>query len=223
MQITKIEVQKKNKNRVNVYVDNEFYCGLSLETIMKNHLKEGQSVTKEGLDVLIIQTEKESAVMRATNYISKVQKTKKQVEDYLLKKGYDEEATNFAVEKLEEYHFIDDELFAKNYINYKNKSSGSRKIKMELKKKGVEEELIKLSIEDYANDELSIDAVAKKYLKNKTLDLQTKQKAYRHLLSKGYSYDDISSVLNKIFANGEEDDESWNWHYRKQQIKQHIK
>lgn len=210
LQITKIEVQKKNKNRVNVYADGEFYCGLSLETIMKNRLKEGQSITKESLDFLITQTEKESAVARAVNFISKVQKTKKQVKDYLLKKGYDEDTSCYAIEKLEEYHFIDDELFAKNYINYKNKTSGSKKIKMELKNRGVEEELIKASLEDYANDRASIESVANKYLKNKPLDAQTKQKAYRHLLSKGYSYDDISYALNKIFNSLEGDDESWN-------------
>lgn len=209
MQITKIEIQKKNKQRINLYIDNEFYCGLSLETIMKNHLKEGQIVTKEGLDYLITQTERENALSRAVGYISKSQKSKKQVIEYLQKKGYDEETSFYVISKLEEYHFVDDELFAKNYIKYKNKTNGSKKIKMELKQKGVEEDLVNSAIEDYASDRDSIEFVANKYLKNKVKDLKTKQKAYRHLLSRGYGYEDINFVLNKIFTEGETESESW--------------
>lgn len=210
MLITKIEIQKKNKQRVNLYLDNEFYCGLSLETIMKNHLKEGQSLSDDNVSYLINQTEKENALNKAIGYISKSQKTKKQVKDYLIKKGYDEELSFYVLEKLEEYHFVDDEQFAKNYIKYKNKSNGSKKIKMELKQKGVPEELVNITIEDYANDRDGIEQVARKYLKNKELDIKTKQKAYRHLLARGYNYEDITFILNKIFLNSEEDYESWN-------------
>ncbi len=209
MQITKIEIQKKNKQRVNIYLDNEFYCGLSLETIMKNHLKEGQEVTEERIKYLLTQTEKENALSKAVNYISKSQKSKKQVQDYLFKKGYDEETINYALVKLEEYHFVDDELFAKNYIKYKNKSNGSKKIKLELKQKGLEDSLVKNAIEEYANDKNSIEEVAQKYLKNKERDIKTKQKAYRHLLSRGYNYEDINTTLNKLFLESEEDNESW--------------
>ena len=52
MKITKIEIQKKNKNRVNLYLDEEFYCGLSLETIMKNHLKEGFEINENQIEFL---------------------------------------------------------------------------------------------------------------------------------------------------------------------------
>ncbi len=209
LQITKLEIQKKNKQRINLYLDDEFYCGLSLETAMKNHLKEGQTVTEDGIKFLITQTERENALSRAVGYISKSQKTKKQVIDYLQKKGYDEETSIFAISKLEEYHFVDDELFAKNYIKYKNKTNGSKKIKMELKQKGVEDELVNCAIQNYARDRDSIENVALKYLKNKERDLKTKQKAYRHLLSKGYGYEDINYALNKIFMESEEDSESW--------------
>lgn len=210
MQITKLEVQKKNKNRINLYLDGEFYCGLSLETAMKNHLKENQTITEEGIKYLITQTEKENALSRAVGYISKSQKTKKQVLEYLQKKGYDEDTSLYVLSKLEEYHFVDDEIFAKNYIKYKNKTNGSKKIKMELKQKGIDDDLVNSAIENYAHDRDGIEDVAQKYLKNKERDIKTKQKAYRHLLSRGYSYEDITFTLNKIFKNSEDDSESWN-------------
>ncbi len=204
MIITKIEIQKKNKNRVNLYIDGEFYCGLSVETVMKNHLKEGQSVNENSINYLVTQTEKENALAKAANYISKAQKTKKEITKYLIQKGYDDEVIYFVIEKFEEYNYIDDSLYAKNYIKFKNKNNGSRKIEMELKQKGVNEELLKQSLIDFADDRKSVLPVALKYMKNKEKDLKNKQRAYRFLASKGYNFEDIIYALNQIFKDEEE-------------------
>lgn len=199
MKITKIEIQKKNKNRVNLYLDDEFYCGLSLETIMKNHLKEGNEINKTQIEYLKTETEREVALSKAVGYISKCQKAKKEILKYLLTKGFDEIVCQQVIEKLEEYKFVDDEEYAKNYIKFKNKNNGSRKIAMELKQKGVDDEITSQSIEDYSCDRESVLIVATKYLKNKDRDLKTKQKAYRHLASRGYQSEDILFALNKFF------------------------
>ena len=37
--ITDIKEQAKNKKRVSIYLDGEFYCGLDLVTAVKNRLK----------------------------------------------------------------------------------------------------------------------------------------------------------------------------------------
>ena len=205
MKITKIEIQKKNKNRVNLYLDEEFFCGLSLETVLKNHLKEGIEVEEDKIKFLIFETEKEMALSKAVGYISKCQKTKKEVYKYLIQKGYDEEIINYVISKLEEYNFVDDTLYAKNYIKFKNKNSGSRKIEMELKQKGINEEVAKESLEKYSNDREYVLMVATKYMKNKEKDLKNKQKAYRHLASRGFISEDIIFALNQIFGNNEED------------------
>lgn len=203
MKITKIEIQKKNKNRVNLYLDEEFYCGLSLETIMKNHLKEGFEINENQIEFLKTETEKEVALSKAVGYISKCQKTKKEILKYLLTKGFDETICQQVIEKLEEYKFVDDEEYAKNYIKFKNKNNGSRKIAMELKQKGVDDEIASQSLENYSCDRESVLSVATKYLKNKDRDLKTKQKAYRHLASRGYQSEDIIFALNKFFKEEE--------------------
>jgi len=203
LKITKIEIQKKNKNRVNLYLDEEFYCGLSLETIMKNHLKEGFEINENQIEFLKTETEREVALSKAVGYISKCQKTKKEILKYLLTKGFDETICQQVIEKLEEYKFVDDEEYAKNYIKFKNKNNGSRKIAMELKQKGVDDEIASQSLENYSCDRESVLSVATKYLKNKDRDLKTKQKAYRHLASRGYQLEDIIFALNKFFKEEE--------------------
>ena len=74
---------------------------------------------------------------------------------------------------------------------------------MELKQKGVDDEIASQSLENYSCDRASVLSVATKYLKNKDRDLKTKQKAYRHLASRGYQSEDIIFALNKFFKEEE--------------------
>lgn len=194
-----MEAQKRNKNRVNLYLDDEFFCGLSLETVMRNHLKEGQQISEQNIEYLKNETEKQIALEKATGYIAKCQKTKKQINDYLLKKGFEEDIASFVLEKLGEYHFVDDELFAKSYVKTKSKNCGKRKLEYELKQKGIDEQIINDSIENFCEDEKTVGPVLDKYLKNKTLDLKTKQKAYRFLVSHGYSPNVASTAISRKY------------------------
>lgn len=199
MKITKLEVQKKNKNRVNLYLDEEFSCGLSLEAVVKYNLKVGQEIEKQKLEFLQTDSEREIAQNKAISYISKYQKTEKELKDYLIKKGFDEEIVLEVIKKLKEYSFVDDDIYAKNFIKSKSKKSGKRKLSFELKKRGIDENLINENLEEYADDSETILPLCEKYLKNKPRDYKTKQKAYRFLSSRGFVSEDIISALNKYF------------------------
>ncbi len=205
MKITNIEIQKKNKNRVNLYIDGKFECGLSLETIVKNHLKVGQELSARELDYFKNDSEKEVALNKAVGYIAKYQKSEKELKKYLRDKEYDKDVVDYVAEKLKSYGFVDDKVFATNFVKSKTKTQGKRKIAMMLKQKGVDEKIVDDTIEEFACDKEQIVAVAKRYLKNKTLDLKTKQKAYRYLMSRGYNGEDIMPCLNQLM-NGEENE-----------------
>lgn len=199
MKITKLEVQKKNKNRVNLYLDEEFYCGLSLEAVVKYNLKVGQEIEEQKLEFLQTDSEREIAQNKAISYISKYQKTEKELKDYLIKKGFDEEIVLEVIKKLKEYSFVDDDIYAKNFIKSKSKKSGKRKLSFELKKRGIDENLINENIKEYVDDSETILPLCEKYLKNKPRDYKTKQKAYRFLSSRGFVSEDIIRALNKYF------------------------
>ena len=77
--ITQISTQSKNKERCNVFVDEEFAIGVSLETVMKFRLKVGMEITKEKLLEITLDAEKTDAMNKAVGYVSKTLKTKKQV------------------------------------------------------------------------------------------------------------------------------------------------
>ena len=195
--VTALVAQKKNKKRVNLYLDGEYYCALDAFVALSNGLKVGAVVDEAKLSETLKEAEYASALERATGYLSRSMHTKAQMIKYLKDKKYDGKVIARVIDKLLDYGYVDDEAFAKKYVAEKSRSSGARKIAFELKTKGVSEEIID-SVLDIGDYDSACLAVAKKYVKGQPLDQKLKQKAYRYLLSKGFDYDAVKSAIEKI-------------------------
>ena len=126
-------------------------------------------------------------------------RTEKQLWDYLKGKGYAEATCNYCMEKLKEYNYINDAQYVNSFIQVNKSKKGKKLLAYELKQKGIDDKLLDTSFEDYENDLESIKLIALKYLKNKDLTKENFQKAYRHLMSKGFESSEVLKVLNKIF------------------------
>ena len=196
MEITKIEMQKSNDERANLYLDEKFFSGISLELVVKEHLKVGMEIDENKLSELILEDEKGKALSKAVKYIGSNLKTEKQLRDYLKKKEYNSATIDYVMDKLKEYDYLNDENFAKAYILTYSKKYGKLKLKSQLKMKGINEGIINSLLEDVQSD--SIDLVAKKYMKNKELTYENLQKLMRFLYSRGYEFDDINSCVNRL-------------------------
>jgi regulatory protein len=194
--ITDITFQTKNKSRVNLFVDGEFFSGVSLETVMKYRIKKGDEYDAIELKNIIEQNEKSEALNRATNYLSKTLKTKRQVKDYLIKKGYSEDIVWYCIDKLKEYNYIDDLEYSKRYIENTAKNQGKRMLEYKLMMKGVKKQDIESAVNDLEiNSKENAKAVAIKYLKNKEKTKENLAKAFRYILGRGFSYDDANYAL----------------------------
>ena len=58
------------------------------------------------------------ALEKATSYLNRKSHTEKEVKDYLLRKGYEEDESAEAVRRLKEYGFLNDLAYAKLYFEY---------------------------------------------------------------------------------------------------------
>lgn len=204
--ITDIKPQVKNPTRCNIYLDNSFYCGLELETVMRHRLKIGASVSPEDLDEIQAESETMRALDKALNFISRSQKTKKQVEDYLESKGYLKKTIEAVLDKMSAYKFVNDQNYAKDYAKSASKNKGKRLISLELKRKGVSIDDMSEALNDI-DDETETEAatkIAEKYLKNKEKTRENAIKCYKYLLSKGFDYETAKEAADKIIKD--EDD-----------------
>lgn len=194
--ITALEVQKRNKNRVNIYIDGEFYCGLEALSVVKFGLKTGQEVDKDKLQQTVFDSEVAVAFVKATDYLARGLKTVKQMRDYLIRKGYESGVVDKVIEKLEYYRYLDDERYATLYVEQHSKNKGARRLNQELIGKGISRTQAEKHSTDFQQDNGdNIKRLAEKYMRNKENNLATLAKLQRYLLSRGYSYDEVVAVI----------------------------
>ena len=199
-EITAITPQIKDKRRCNIFIDGRFCCGLTLECTIKNRLKVGQTVSEEFLSEIQLESEKNTALDKAMTHVSATQKTEKQVRDFLSGKGYLPAVIDYVIEKMRGYNFLNDGEYAERYVESTAKRKGARLIRMELKGKGVSEDEIDGALREL-NENTQIETakvLLNKYLRNKTMDKETLQKAFRHLLTKGFDYQIAKSALASL-------------------------
>ena len=223
-EITAITPQIKDKRRCNVYVDGRFYCGITLETAVKNRLKAGISIDEKRLDELQSESEKNTALDKALTHISACAKTEKDVRKFLQSKGYLPTVENYVIEKMRSYGFIDDVAYAKTYALSAAKRKGRRLIRYELLGKGIAEADVEAAfseIDEAREEEASAEIsgggygtafdergaaaeIAAKYMRGKEADQKTVAALYRRLISRGFDCETAKEITAK-YRSGEED------------------
>ena len=204
--ITKIEAQKRKEDRVNIYVDEKFFMAIYKELVFTFNLKKGDNIDEEYLKKILKDEMFLKGKNKALNILSKASQSEKKIREKL-NEDFEEDTVDHVIDFLKKYNFINDGELASKIVNTNvnlNKY-GKNKIKQNLYNKGIEKSAI-----DEAISEIDYDAEFENalYLAQKRYDRvknEDPKKAYakiaNHLAYKGFNYDIIKSVLNKIFKN----------------------
>ena len=204
--ITKIEIQKRNKERVNLFLDGEYAFSLSAELVYKEGLKTNENVDGIKLKAL---AEKDTIIRckdSALRIIERSYKTEKEVRDKLKLKGYDENSINQSIKFLKEYNFLNDDNYTKMFIKDKLNTQGINKIKYGLIKKGVSKEIIEKELSNVDKEDektIALNLAKKKIItirKSESDNFKASGKLYRFLMSKGYSYDVVKDVVKEVMT-----------------------
>lgn len=202
--ITKIEVQKRNKERVNIYIDNEYSFSLSNELVYKEGLKTNENIDLEKIKSIAKEDDYIKCKNAALKIVEKSYKSEKELKDKLLLKGYDNLTIDKTLNFLKEYNFLSDTNYVKMYVKDRSRLQGKKKIKYDLIKKGINDNLIEEEISNIDEDEereVAYNMALKKYnvlSKRESDKYKLSQKIYRFLLSKGYDYDIVSYAVKRV-------------------------
>ena len=200
--ITNVEVQKNNKQKVNIYLDGEYKARMYLDTCVKYGLHAGVEIEEDRLNELVLESEKVMALNLAVKHVSTALKTKKQIVDYLKKKEFQPEIIDYVVDKMLEYRYIDDMEYIRAYFNTYSNKFGISRLQYNLRSKGVSQKLIDEYIDGLEKkvDTLSTCiALLKKKAKNMDLnDIKNRQKVSRFLASRGFEFDDINHAMMEV-------------------------
>jgi len=205
MRVTKIEYQKRDPNRVNIYIDESFFCGISLDTLASENLYEGLEIDDSVIESILQKDLRSRFLTRVMEYISRSPKTEFQIKRYLRELKFKkrdiwfkgdilidwDEFFNEILKKLKEYKYIDDESFARSFVSsrLRNKPRGKSILISELISKGVSKDIAEMVCNEDMGDELDILRKAfEKRFKEKKFDIKD-QKMVGYLLRKGFSWD----------------------------------
>lgn len=206
MKITDYKTQKNDK-RISVFIDGQYMFSVTNDNFILNNLYIGKELSKDEIINIEQEDEKERAFSYILYQLGFGAKTEKELIRKMNTQKYSQDSQDFALNRAKEYRYVNDEEYCENFIEqHKNLSGwGEQKIISNLLTKGISKELIKTKIEEfYSYDEIFNNAykcAIKKYeiLKNKEMDkYKLKQKLYMFLSGRGYNYEIISEVLEKI-------------------------
>lgn len=146
-------------------------------------------------------TEYINARARAIKYIMYKMRTSKEVYDKLLELGFEEEIINRVIFDLKQLEYINDEEYAKKFIesNKKSKKISKSMIKLKLKNKGIDGEIIEKYLEKLAVSDF--DAIEKVLIKKKFSDdlpFEEKNRILAYCVRKGFSLDEVLKVIKEI-------------------------
>ena len=130
-------------------------------------------------------------------------RSEKEIIDRLRKKKIDEKMISEIMAKLQEWKFIDDIAFAKQWIESRvvNRHKSIRLVRLELLKKGIKKEIIDSLFENFSkeSDVASIEAIIRKKIKRLNIqDRNDLQKLSRYLLGKGFDWETVKEAINKF-------------------------
>ncbi len=208
MIITKIEAQRKDENRSNVFIDGSFAFGASNVDVLFYKLKENTEISEEKYNQILedlVYVKARDAAFRILGFKSR---TEKELFDKLIEKEYSEDVATKIVEEMKKYKYVDDEQYAQNFLkeNIEFKGVGVSKIKFLLSQKGVSRQVIDgLFEEDNFYDEQLSKIVALIEQKTRRIDINNitdkeKKKIYDFLLRRGYNYSIINDAFKEVFS-----------------------
>jgi len=209
MKITGISAQTKNNNRVNVMVDGTYRFSLDIFQVADLGIRVGKDYSEDELVELETESQFGKLYARALEYCMMRPHSAKEVRDYLyrktrdtrtktggIKKGVPQELTVRVFDRLVEKGYVNDESFARYWVQNRNVTKGTsrRKLTAELRSKGVEQGIIDKFLQE---SERSDEDELQKIIAKKRHRYDDEQKFMQYLARQGFSYDDIKRALSE--------------------------
>lgn len=209
--ITGLTRQKRNKERVNVFLDGQY--AFSLSAVVAASLYENQTVTLEQIERLRSHDELEKAKGRAYRYLSYRPRSIGEMQDYLRSKGYDQPLVDEVTGRLVELELLDDRAFAAYWVDQRNTFNprSQMALRHELFQKGVDRDIVDDAVSEVDERAAALHAVEKRAARWVSLPQeQFMLKVNSFLQRRGFGYTVISEVSHQLWESSHTGDDDKN-------------
>lgn len=198
--ITTLTAQKRNKERVNVFLDGQYSFSLALMTAA--YLRVGQTLTDAEIAGLQEKDSLEKAKQSALRFIGYRPRSIAEVRQNLTKKGYEEPVAEQVVARLQELNLLDDRAFAQFWVEQREsfKPRSQLALRQELYQKGVDRTIIDEVVAGV--DEIAAARRAGQ-IKARTLTGHTKEDFFKkmagYLQRRGFNYGIVKTITQELW------------------------
>ena len=201
--VTALKVQKRNPQRVNVYLDGEFAFGLARITAAWLHI--GQELSAEKIAQLQSEDAREVGYQQALRLLSYRPRASAEVRRNLEKHAMPAEVIEDVLARLKRAGLLNDSRFAQAWVDNRSefRPRGRRALAVEMRQRGLDDESIQQALAEVDEEALADQAASKQSRKLAGLD----ETAFKHKLSgflarRGFGYavirDTVDRHWNKI-------------------------
>ena len=180
----------ERRGRAKVSVDGEFWAELDAAVAFERGLCEGVELSAEELMEARVAAERPLAMTRALNVLGYRARAEGELRDRLERAGYANGTVEAVVARLRELGYLDDGEFARNAAREKARSYGPRRILVDLKRSGVDDEVAREAVwEEFSGDDEMAAASAaaeRRYNTGERSDALARR-VYGFLARRGYS------------------------------------
>jgi len=208
--ITGIKAQKKNHDRVIIFLDGEYGFGLS--RIVAAWLNIGQHLDEQKIESLLAADAHEVAFNKALRLLDRKPRTSKEISSRLVKSGFTLDQAEMVLQRLKDAGLIADDRFARQWVENRNElhPRSRRLIALELKQKGIDDEVIEQVLEDSSPDEDSALQAAMQYARKIPSGdrMEFRKRLSAFLKRRGFNYGTIAPVVQKVWEMKESEGHS---------------
>ena len=204
MELTAAEPRRRGL--VQLFLDGEAAVKLDAQVFLQSGLKPGDQVSDQELFELIQVSDARRAQEKALYLLEYRNYSKRELTEKIARTAASREAAQAAAGRMEELGLIDDRRFGEDYAKelFSRKGYGARRAAQELRRKGLDQELVQELVEKYGSPEQSgenIRRVLEKKYPGWREDEKVRRRAFAALQRLGYSYQEVREAMGQ--------DEDW--------------
>jgi len=200
--ITRLHVQQRRSDRVNVFIDGEFAFGLP--ALHASRLRVGQHLSDGEIEQLQETDLVERAYDRSVRFLGYRPRSEAEVRRHLVQKAIEPAIADLVVERLREQGYLDDAEFARYWVENRSRfrPRGARALHQELRLKGVEAGVIEEATSTLDSSVLAYEA-ARPQAERLALLAQTDPATFRRrllsfLMRRGFDYAEAREAVNAL-------------------------
>ncbi len=217
--VTRVVRQKRDPERASVFIDDRFAFGLAIDVVVEAALRKGLVLSAERQRELVAREHQRKARAAALDYLSHQARSTEEVRRKLKGKGFDETATEDAVQYVAGHGYLDDAAYAVAYVKsrFSGRGYGPQRLRQELQQRGVPRDAVEAAIAALDEGE-EVDDAALGHARTRWRSLaaeedprKRRKKTMDYLVRRGFDFEQARQAVERAAAEAGVGDDEVAW------------